>query len=157
MRLITSTPSFTQGLVARQEPHVVTQTIVREFTTLTTVITLGTIPTNNADPPPAPANEARDDSGASGGGLNNLEIGAILGSIVAAISVIAMWYCYCYLPGTKRRLIQYESSYSEESMVYMSPRRPPPVAEMVPGGPRYPTYRAIPIPNPRNPPVQHHL
>jgi hypothetical protein len=32
---------------------------------------------------------------------------------------------------------------------------PPPVAERIPGGPKFPTYRAIPIPNPRRPNVVH--
>ncbi|KEY72476.1 hypothetical protein S7711_05151 [Stachybotrys chartarum IBT 7711] len=171
MRIVTEAPSL-PAVLARQEPHVLTQTIIREFTTFTTVVTLGVIPTNDPSGEP-PSDESSSDSASAGGGgggdgLNSLELGAILGSVFGVVVIVLLWYCCCYTPVTPRtsyeyRMHEYDSYRKSTGHVVddaptrpSAPRRPPPVAERIPGGPRYPTYRAIPIPNPRNPRVRHY-
>ncbi|KAK2616528.1 hypothetical protein QQS21_000571 [Conoideocrella luteorostrata] len=138
----------------------VTQTVVqpafsRPAQTITTVVTLGPSPTGGAD---------SGDHGSKG--LTNLQLGAIIGSI-AILVVIGITTGICMSGGKKKPaepVHEYyttispsssSSSSSRHSKKHRSkkhPRRPPPVAERIPGGPKYPTYRAIPIPNPREPP-----
>jgi hypothetical protein len=159
-------PVFTRqaGLAARQEPYVVTQTIVQDLATYTTVVTLGTIPTDKAGADGR--HDDRDTSGGGGGGgggsgISSGQLGAIIGG-VAALVLIALVICLCCSRGRSARPYD-DSSHASSIIAVEVPdprrpggiRRPPPAAERVPGGPRYPTYRAIPIPNPRNPAVRH--
>lgn len=154
-----------QSLEARQAPHVITQTITKPYTTLITLVTLGNPPTEA----PASDSSSSDSSYGESHGLSNGEIGAIIGSSIGFVFlVLLLWWC-CTRRRRGPRISQtrsyttYDTTYiieDDEEMEHTSRRkptipRPPPVAERIPGGPRYPTYRAIPIPNPRNPRVRH--
>ncbi|KAM4057278.1 hypothetical protein HRG_004106 [Hirsutella rhossiliensis] len=152
----TDKPSPLLALAARQQQHVVTQTILRQATTLTTVVTL------------APASTVRPDAHIYGAqpGLSSLQLGAILGSI-AAVAVVFLAGGICWAHRRKARAVPavdytyyyYSDTYAEplsaDSLSSKhrpkTPRYPPPVAEFIPGGARYPTYKAIPIKNPRKP------
>ena len=154
MPILTHTLSLT-GLAERQEPHVITQTIVQDFTTYTTLITLGTIPTDDAGSDGRHNNvEPSGDSG----GISSGELGAILGG-VAAFVLISIIVCLCCTRSRRNVRVYDYSSYATSSIAVdvhtTRVRRPPPVAERIPGGPKFPTYRAIPIPNPRNPTVRY--
>ncbi|KAI9166464.1 hypothetical protein HJFPF1_02566 [Paramyrothecium foliicola] len=144
-------------LAGRQEPHVITQTVAQEFTTYTTIVTLGLIPTDDAGGNARPVDPAPPSGG--GGGISSAQLGAILGGVVAFV-VILLVACFC-CGGRRRQVRSYSRGSSEASYPNVEPpqprvRRPPPVVERVPGGPKFPTYRAIPIPNPRNPRVRHY-
>lgn len=144
--------------VARQEPHVVTQTLTRQATTLVTRVTLGS--TGTAAPTGLVVPDA--DIEGNGHGLSSAQLGAILGSI-AAVVVLIIVAGICFANKKKPRTAVYQgygSSYgtssTSDSLPSRSrpkkPRYPPRVVELIPGGSPYPTYRAIPIQNPRNPP-----
>jgi hypothetical protein len=145
-------PTNVVGIHAR---HVVTQVITQPAVTqpaqtLTTVVTLGPSPTQTAD----------DGGGHGTGGLTNVQFGAIIGC-VAAVVVIAIAAGICLSSKKKPDVVHeyYSSSSSSGSgrrrRRRRHPRRPPPATEWVPGGPKFPTYKAIPIPNLRNPEVAH--
>lgn len=195
----TAAPQLLLSLANRDNLRIITQTLTRKATTITTIITLGgsypvpTPPTitsstsvaatTTAAPPP-PAHHRK--------GLSQGQLGAILGSVTAFLLIIVVaGFCYASM---QRMPITYEedekcdtTAASTTTNSYVShetrkkhhhrhhhhhghhhhhhhrhfpksPRsskgsvqRPPPVAERIPGGPQYPTYRAIPIANPRSP------
>jgi hypothetical protein len=148
-------------LELRQEAHVITQTLTRDGMTITTIVTLGTVPTDTTDNG-GTAPDA-DIYGHDNGGLSSAELGAIIGSVAAFVLLLIIGF-FCFANSRRRRVAVYDdSSYGSGSFVEVSrtrtgprlPRRPPPVAERIPGGPKYPTYRALPIKNPRNPRVRH--
>ena len=107
-------------------------------------------------------------------GLTSAQIGAIVGSILGFAALVLIVVC-CVIV-TRRRAAYYyhhhhhhhRSSSASSSMAGIPPplNKPPPVrvrATMterervrIPGGPKYPTYRAIPIPNPRRHPKVRH-
>ncbi|KAL6866534.1 hypothetical protein ACO1O0_002646 [Amphichorda felina] len=114
-------------------------------------------------------------------GLTSAQIGAIVGSIFGFAALVLIILC-CVVIQRRRRYYYYShyrhhhhhhhrhehsSSDSSSTIDGSPPERPPPVrvrATMterervrIPGGPRYPTYRAIPIPNPRKPKVRHNV
>lgn len=136
-----------------QQPDVVTQTIIRQSATLTTALVLGT------GAVPATSNPSAPDVGAKMNGqlqsISSAEIGAILGCVVAFVFVaIGGCICYCNRRRPKQRYYCSESGrggssydglhYDEKATL---PRRPPKVAEFIPGGPEFPTYRAVPSSN----------
>ncbi|KAK1991875.1 hypothetical protein LX36DRAFT_674940 [Colletotrichum falcatum] len=94
------------SVAARQEDaevHVITQTIYRPSTTFVTYVTLGSgPPTSYADghpdepppPPPAPPSTAPPPPDRSSGSLSSVQIGAILGGIVAVVAIVLVaWFC----------------------------------------------------------------
>uniref|UniRef100_A0A0D2XES9 Uncharacterized protein n=1 Tax=Fusarium oxysporum (strain Fo5176) TaxID=660025 RepID=A0A0D2XES9_FUSOF len=146
---------------ARQEVQVITQTVYLPTTTYTTQVTLGVASAPATDRPVVTSQH-------SGDGLSSAQIGAIIGSIVGV-------FVLAFVVPKKRR--SYRSSYADfsdgwsERMPHEGWTRPVPIPvarpvpvqfpspvvqrEQIPGGPKFPTYRAIPIPNPRrgeNPP-----
>ena len=207
-------------LEARQEVHVITQTITLPSTTFTTHVTLGTIAAET-DSPQAPG--SHDDNH-----LTNAQIGAIVGSILG-VFILVLLVIFCCLRQRRVKVVpapkSYRDSYSSYSTrasyggpirvnpvrvepvivepvvveqpspprppsrgywggyrrerrhrsrrhrEYMPepipsgeytrpipnpyappPMPPPPAAEgLIPGAPKRPTYRAIPIPNPNKP------
>lgn len=110
-------------------------------------------------------------------------VGAILGFIIIGLTFIfcclryrrnrRLWRIYQQQQrrNSKRYTVTTDYSYtSSVTDVPPSPKKPapvktkrrsadyppPPPKERIPGGPKFPTYRAIPIPNPReNPSVRH--
>lgn len=197
-------------LDARQDLHIITQTLTYPYTTFTTHVTLGTLPAQTDSPS---ATSSHDDNN-----LTNAQIGAIVGAVVGVFLAV-LFFIFCCL--RRRRVVQvvsvpksYRSSYSsyesrrgsyvEPEPVVVPPPRPyfpqvvepqrpyfqgglrrerhrrsrhhregyipptgeytrpvpdpyapapsyaPPPAERIPGAPKNPTYRAIPIakPNP---------
>ncbi|KAH7162174.1 hypothetical protein B0J13DRAFT_535329 [Dactylonectria estremocensis] len=199
MAAITDGPTL-QSIAARQEVHVITQTLTWAHTTFTTHVTLGgSQPTDDSTTVATTHHE-------SNGGLTNAQIGAIVGSVVGVFVLVMIILCCCRREppppsrrhGDRRSYGSYSSSYFTDDtpepwppkgqyrrtpkpmtprpmmpaqpmpaqfMPPMTPRstrshrsfvqRPPPVVERIPGGPKFPTYRAIPIPNPRRPTVPH--
>lgn len=95
-------------------------------------------------------------------GLSSLQLGAILGS-VAVVLVLVLAGGICWAHRRRTRVVEYTYDYSRDPYDAPSsdgppheprpgrPRYPPPVAEFIPGGARYPTYTAVPIRNPRTP------
>ncbi|KAK1962379.1 hypothetical protein LY78DRAFT_255894 [Colletotrichum sublineola] len=93
------------SVAARQEDaeiHVITQTIYRPSTTFVTYVTLGT---SYADghpaepPPPASPTVAPPPPDRSSGSLSSVQIGAILGGIVALVAIVLIaWYCVSQRP-----------------------------------------------------------
>jgi hypothetical protein len=161
MPILTRSPADVLG--SRDEPHVITQTITRLTTTFTTVVTLGGGPTNYSGDQIEPEADIYGGSG-DGSGLTNVQLGAIIGSSIAFVLILVITWC-CILQA-RRRLEDGETTVSDYSLYdssrSSSPRsqspapRPPPRARVnIPGGPKYPTYRAIPVRNPRaNPSVR---
>ncbi|KAH7170089.1 hypothetical protein EDB81DRAFT_774416 [Dactylonectria macrodidyma] len=203
MAIITAAPP-SQSIAARQEAHVIIQTLTWEHTTFTTHVTLsGSQPTDST----TVVTEHHESSG----GLTNAQVGAIVGSLVGFFVLVMIIICCCRRRpppppprrhGDRRSYGSYSSSYFTDDtpepwppkgqyrrtpkpatprmmppqqmppqfmppqfIPPMTPRstrshrsfvqRPPPVVERIPGGPKFPTYRAIPIPNPRRPTVPH--
>ncbi|KAK7408351.1 hypothetical protein QQX98_009499 [Neonectria punicea] len=155
------------SLAIRQEVHVITQTLSWAHTTFTTHVTLGGEPTDTTQ---------ATDNHQGAGGLSDAQIGAIVGSVVGTfVLVVAILCCCCQRRprpvrhNSRRSYASYSSSYMEGFPEPAPPPKgywrrtpqpspvqwPPPVAERVPervpGGPKFPTYRANPIPNPRKP------
>ncbi|KAK0388908.1 hypothetical protein NLU13_2485 [Sarocladium strictum] len=156
MPIITLSPAE-ESLVPRAEPHVITQTITRLTTTFTTAVTLGGGPTNYSGDEVEPKADIYGGSG-DGSGLTNVQLGAIIGSSVAFVLILVITWC-CMIQA-RRRLEAGESGSSDYSLTdssrsssprSQSPRpRPPPRARVnIPGGPKFPTYRALPVRNPR--------
>ncbi|CVK88255.1 uncharacterized protein FMAN_05020 [Fusarium mangiferae] len=155
---------------ARQEVQVITQTVSLPTTTYTTQVTLGVASAPATDRPVVTSQH-------SGDGLSSAQIGAIIGCIVGVFVLAFIIICCCRRPKQPKKRRSYRSSYADSSdgwsermpnenwvrPVPVPVARPVPVQfpspvvqrEQIPGGPKYPTYRAIPIPNPRrgeNPP-----
>ncbi|RDA85544.1 hypothetical protein CP532_3305 [Ophiocordyceps camponoti-leonardi (nom. inval.)] len=144
--------------VAQGQEHVITQTLTEPFTTITTLVFLGTSAAAAPD-------EIRPESELYGSqkGLSGAQLGAILGSIAAAIAILVT-IAVCLSSKRKRqRKKKSESVYNDNNSTTEAPsvverfswaaeqeRYPP---ELIPGGAPYPTYRAVPIRNPRNPPA----
>ncbi|VUC22000.1 unnamed protein product [Clonostachys rosea] len=103
-------------------------------------------------------------------GLTSGEIGAIIGAIIG-FTVIVLFIICCCINRSRRRHHHRRSDDDEIVRVVKLPRHPPPLQHplmakvrwsqrdftnveggLIPGGPKYPTYRALPIPNPRNNP-----
>jgi hypothetical protein len=90
------------GLVEERQvtaARVITQTLTRASTTITTLVTLGTgvfgditTPTSEPPPPPPPAPPVQATS--NGSVLTNEQLGAILGSVLGFL-VIVVPLCYC--------------------------------------------------------------
>ncbi|RDA94355.1 hypothetical protein CP533_3783 [Ophiocordyceps camponoti-saundersi (nom. inval.)] len=135
------------------QEHVITQTLTGPSKTITTIVVLGTTAA-------APRDEIRPESELYGSqkGLSGAQLGAILGSIAAAIAILVT-IAVCLSSRRKRKT---ESVYIDNNRTTEAPsvveryswatereRYPP---ELIPGGAPYPTYRAVPIRNPRNPP-----
>ncbi|TQN65435.1 hypothetical protein CSHISOI_10000 [Colletotrichum shisoi] len=153
------------SVAARQEEtvvHVITQTIYRPSTTFVTYVTLGSgPPTSNSDggnpvaaPPPAAASPtvARDPPpDRSSGSLSSVQIGGILGGIVAfvAIALIA-WFCVSQKP--RRRPppddIWSYSDYDTSTESNSTPPRPARPRSQRGGRPRVPPHFPMPAPPP---------
>lgn len=133
-------------VLARQDSPIITQILTqpaRPAATVTTLVTLG--PTSTA---------AATHHGPNG--LTHVQFGAIIGC-VAAVVVMAIAAGICLSSGGKTRNQDAHIYYAETTTTSSSssgyskkkrhkhPRRPPPVAERIPGGPKYPTYRAVPV------------
>ncbi|PHH89724.1 hypothetical protein CDD83_5421 [Cordyceps sp. RAO-2017] len=141
---------------ARQEQHVVAQTLTRQATTVTTLVTLG------AAGPATSVADVRPDINIYGTqqGLSSEQLGAILGSIAGAVVIIIVAGICLANRRRGRAAVDSDdvtSSYGTPSIVDSlppprRPRYPPRTAELIPGGAPYPTYRAVPIQNPRRTP-----
>ncbi|KAF4968398.1 hypothetical protein FSARC_4195 [Fusarium sarcochroum] len=153
----------------RQEAQVVTQTVYLPSTTYTTHVTLGVVSATATDRPVVTSQH-------SGDGLSSAQIGAIVGSVVG-VFILAFLVVCCCCRRPRRPVKRHRSSRSSYSgsdgdgwsdawpdenwtrPVPLPTGRPTPVQfprpvaqrEQIPGGPKFPTYRAIPIPNPRRP------
>lgn len=101
-------------------------------------------------------------------GLTDAQIGIMVGCIVG-FTLIVLTLIFCVLnrkrqhPVHRHRSVKHHSGSYTPSVVEIS--MPPPSQmrdheasprEWIPGGPRYPTYKAIPIRNPRKPPAVRH-
>ncbi|KAJ0166357.1 hypothetical protein CTA2_7589 [Colletotrichum tanaceti] len=172
-------------VAARQEEgeesavHVITQTIYRPSTTFVTYVTLGSGPptsTSNPDrgndpaepPPPAaaaasPTANVRDPPpDRSSGSLSSVQIGGILGGIVAfvAIALIA-WFCVSQKP--RRRpppddpwVFYYPDDYDSSTESYGNTPPPPPPRSLRPRSRMGGRVHCVPphpgiIPTPRPP------
>lgn len=145
----------------QQGSNVVTQTITQPAVTqpaqtMTTLVTLGPSTTHAA-------NGTGGDHGGTGG-LTNVQFGAIIGCIAALVVIgIAAGICLSSNKKKSQNVYEYYTTTSSTSSGSSKrrrrkrhhPKHPPPPTEWVPGGPKFPTYKAIPISNPRNPPVAH--
>ncbi|KAM0345769.1 hypothetical protein ACHAPU_006122 [Fusarium lateritium] len=164
----------------RQEAQVITRTVSLPTTTYTTLVTLGVVSAPATDRPVAVTSQHSGD-GLTSVQIGAIT-GSIVGVFVLACVVVC---CCCRRPRRQvRRHRSSRSSYEGSSDGWSDAmpnedwtrpvpvpvpfgRRPTPVQypspvaqrgqmrEQVPGGPKFPTYRAIPIPNPRrggNPP-----
>ena len=156
MPVMTTTPQDLR-LEARQTGEdVITQTLARQSTTFIALVTLG--PSGTTTPEPSSPNPEANIYGQNDG-LSGAQIGAIVGSIVGAAFLIILIWMY-YMARRNRVVVVDEYDYSSYETSYFgdesisTPRRPPEAAERIPGGPRFPNYRAIPIPNPRYPRVR---
>jgi hypothetical protein len=162
--------------VVREDVEVITQTITRPYTTLITLVTLGLErPTPSPTPSPEPV-EHEPQTHSEHTGLTNAEIGAIVGAIIGfVIIVLGLIYCFADYKRDLPDPVYYKQTYSygdsQSSNGYRTPsvyddarvkkprkakvhRHHNAEPEYIPGGPKYPAYRAIPIPNPRNnPPI----
>ncbi|WQF76735.1 hypothetical protein CDEST_01749 [Colletotrichum destructivum] len=151
-------------VAARQEEgavHVITQTIYRPSTTFVTYVTLGSGPPtsnldrgNPAEPPPAAASPtvAREPPpDRSSGSLSSVQIGGILGGIVAfvAIALIA-WFCVSQKP--RRRPYTDDigpySDYDTSTEGNSTPTRRSRPRSQGGGRIRVPTYIPMPTPPP---------
>ncbi|OAQ69860.1 hypothetical protein VFPPC_02429 [Pochonia chlamydosporia 170] len=130
----------------QQGSKVVTQTVTVTQPAQTVTITAG-------------ASQKAEISGDHGtGGLTSVQFGAILGVICSLVVIgIAAGICLSSNKKSKVRQKYYTTATSSSSgssrRRHRRRNRSPPT--MVPGGPKYPTYRAIPISKPTNPPVAH--
>ncbi|KJZ76503.1 hypothetical protein HIM_04232 [Hirsutella minnesotensis 3608] len=144
-------------LLSRQEPkqHAITQTLTRPETTLTTVVVLGSATASFPTETPSNTNQVPG----SGSGLSSLQLGAILGSVAALVVIlIAAGICHAQRR-PNRPVVEYDyyssygtSSFSDDLPNHKQPKKPrypPRMAEVIPGGAPFPTYRAVPIKNPR--------
>ncbi|TEA22300.1 hypothetical protein C8034_v007006 [Colletotrichum sidae] len=136
--------------VARQEEedrvHVITQTIRRPATTFITYVTLGpgdptpipedpTAPTPISAPTMAPPPPGRGD-----GSLSSVQIGGILGGVVAFVAIVLIaWYCVTAKRPPRRQHDFYDSDYdymyddsTASSSLRASPRPPRPPSGPVP-------------------------
>lgn len=132
-------------------------------------------PTSTSAPPADESVDAAASIYGEHNGLTDGQIGAIVGSIVGFSIIVFLLVC-CVVNNRRRYYARHHhhhhhsrSSSGTSSMVGDPPvKKPPPVRvresvrvterARIPGGPRYPTYRAIPIPNPRkNPKVRHNV
>ncbi|KAF7560428.1 hypothetical protein G7046_g3716 [Stylonectria norvegica] len=175
---ITADQLIPRTLGIRQDYYVITQTLTWGDTVFTTHVTLGSAPTD----PPTQASHHDNSSSLTNAQIGAIA-GSITG--VFLLVVMLFCCCRRPIPPPKRssNRSSYSSSYIvddspepwpqqpfhrpapvyQNSATYRSPsvvprtpvQRPPPVPELIPGGPKYPTYRANPIPNPRNPTVPH--
>ncbi|CAH0052529.1 unnamed protein product [Clonostachys solani] len=104
-------------------------------------------------------------------GLTSAEIGAMVGAIIG-FTVIVLFTIFCCINRSRVRRHRRRSDDDEIIRVEKLPRHPNPPLQhplmakvrwsqrdfnnveggLIPGGPKYPTYRALPIPNPRNNP-----
>ncbi|CAG9992790.1 unnamed protein product [Clonostachys byssicola] len=99
-------------------------------------------------------------------GLTSGEIGAMVGAIIG-FTIIVLFTIFCCINRSRVRRHRHRSDDDEIIRVEKLPRRPNPTLQhplmakrdfsnveggLIPGGPKYPTYRALPIPNPRNNP-----
>ncbi|KAK0639761.1 hypothetical protein B0T16DRAFT_248212 [Cercophora newfieldiana] len=140
--------------------RVITQTLTRASTTITTLVTLGigsngdfTTPTAEAPPPPPPP--AAPAATSSSSVLTNEQLGAILGSVLGfLVIVVPLVYC-CFRRDPKwRRRRHYSdsdswSSHSGSSGGNNRPRRDP-WRGRAPAGPpmRQPAFQPVLVPPP---------
>jgi hypothetical protein len=169
--------------IRENEPYIFTQTIIRPSTTFVTTITLGTIEpvtTSTAAVVPLPISHHH---GLSGGQIGAI-LGSVVGVVVLLLIVGFCYVGSKRTPDTyeeekvkkrKRRSSRSTHStrgiyqYTEEDVYYAPPKRksstrkvsvsvqtpaPAVISEKIPGGPKFPSYRAIPISNPRNPQIR---
>ncbi|UZP43630.1 hypothetical protein NXS19_011442 [Fusarium pseudograminearum] len=106
-------------MVIRQEAQVITQTVELPSTTYTTYVTLGVVSAAATDRPVAVPSQH------SGDGLSGAEIGAIVGAVVG-------FFILSFV-------VAYAGAVSASNCAKRAGS----------WGPKFPTYRAIPIPNPR--------
>ncbi|KAK2057866.1 hypothetical protein LY76DRAFT_593797 [Colletotrichum caudatum] len=154
------------SVAARQEDtevHVITQTIYRPSTTFVTYVTLGAgPPTSYADghtdepPPVASPTVAPPPPDRSSGSLSSVQIGAILGGIVAVVAIVLIaWFC---VSQNQRRRPDYPdwSDYDSftESSATPTIARPPSTR---PPHPRDQRQRRTHIPMPQPPPPTFHI
>lgn len=150
----------------RQEiSGVITQTLTRSYTTFTTHVTLGPGPTLSSTTSSSTAQSTPTDVAAHHHhhrhALTAAELGGILGSVAALVIIlIAVGICLTSTsdPEEENDYSSYTTTSTEEYYRPRSkkgPRKPPRVAERIPGGPKFPTYRAVPISNSGIPPVRH--
>ncbi|RFU76662.1 hypothetical protein TARUN_5602 [Trichoderma arundinaceum] len=177
----TEAPSLLQ--IRQNEFHILTQTLIRASTTFTTVITLGTIEpvaTSTIAVVPLPVSHHHGLSGGQIGAILGSVVGVVVLLLIVGFCYVGrrrmpITYEEETVEKKKKRKGGSSSSttrglyeYTEDTVYYTVPKRksssrkvkvavqtPAPVviAERIPGGPKFPTYRAVPISNPRNPQI----
>lgn len=123
-------------LDARQELHIITQTITWPYTTFTTHVTLGTIAAQTEAPA---ATSSHDDNN-----LTNTQIGAIVGSVLG-VFLLVLLFIFCCLRRRRVKIVSvpksYRSSYSSyesRRASYVEPVAVEPVVMVEPLPPRRP-------------------
>ncbi|KAM0256115.1 hypothetical protein ACHAQJ_005202 [Trichoderma viride] len=169
--------------IRQNEFHILTQTVIRPSTTFVTTITLGTIESVASSTIAAVPLPVSHHHGLSGGQIGAI-LGSVVGVVVLLLVIgfcyvgrkkTTVAYEEEKVKKRKRRSTRSTRStrgiyeYTEEDVYYTPPKRksstkkvsvsvqtPAPVivSERIPGGPKFPSYRAIPISNPRNPQIR---
>ncbi|RCI15038.1 hypothetical protein L249_6674 [Ophiocordyceps polyrhachis-furcata BCC 54312] len=147
------TAVLSQAAAAQGQEHVITRTLTGPFTTIKTLVALGSTAAASPD-------EIRPESELYGSqkGLSGAQLGAILGSIAAAIAILVT-IAVCLSSRRRRNKNKSESVYNDNNSTTEAPsvvgsfswsaeqeRYPP---ELIPGGAPNPTS----IRKPRNPPA----
>ncbi|KAK1987728.1 hypothetical protein LZ30DRAFT_701334 [Colletotrichum cereale] len=155
-------------VAVRQEDggfHVITQTIYRPSTTFVTYVTLGSGPPTSysdghpAEPPPAVSpTVAPPPPDRSSGSLSSVQIGAILGGIVALVAIVLIaWFCVSHNQTRRRPPYPDWSDYDSSAESYSTPTimRPPPTNPYA----RYPRHGKprVPMQPPQPPPPAFHV
>ncbi|KAF5013008.1 hypothetical protein FDECE_955 [Fusarium decemcellulare] len=165
----------------RQEAQVITQTVSLPSTTFTTHVTLGVAATDRPDPVVTSHHSNPNGlTDAQIGAIAGTVVGVFLLVLIVLCCCCRQRSRHprevTIVTERRRKRGSYGSSYASDGWSEPSPlqgewirpipmptprpmpqptpvQHPAPVyqPEQIPGGPKYPTYRAIPIPNPRNP------
>ncbi|KAK0717557.1 hypothetical protein B0T26DRAFT_751595 [Lasiosphaeria miniovina] len=162
-------PDAVQPVEAR---HLLTQTITRPFTTITTVVTLGgSSPSESTPPPvftPSPTPEPQPPTGtapvvpaSSSSSLTPDQIGAILGSVLGFVAFLLL-VCCCLSIRRRRLIARYESDSMTETEVVIEDvytadtwtRRGPTVVPPAPAIPPTPRRSAYNYRHTRNPQIR---
>lgn len=149
-------------IIEERQLRVITQTLTRPSTTITTLVTLGlsgnadfATPTPELPPPPPPPAAPSAQTNPTSSVLTNEQLGAILGSVLGFL-VIVVPLCYCCFrrdPDWRRRRPHWSSSdsgstYSGSSHGGRRPPHPEPWRRMHPGPPVREPFQPVLVPPP---------
>lgn len=167
--------------IRQNDFHILTQTLIRPSTTVVTTITLFTIEpaaTETIAVVPLPVSHHHGLSGVQIGAILGSVVGVVVLLLIIGLCYVGQRRISVTAEDEKKkkkkkgggssRTTRNIYEYTEEDIYYKPSRRksssrrasvtvqvpaPVVVSERIPGGPKFPTYRAIPISNPRNPQV----